>query len=42
MKWWPELKYLIRKLNRKRAEQEPEEEVRAHSSKFAHLALHAE
>src|SRR5262249_17516718 len=30
MSGWHELKYLIRKLNRKRAEQELEEEIRAH------------
>src|SRR5262245_23905705 len=30
MRWWSELKYLVRKLNRKRAEQELEEEVRLH------------
>jgi hypothetical protein len=30
MRWWHELKYLLRKLNRRQAEQELEEEVRAH------------
>src|SRR5215813_616236 len=30
MRWWSELKYLVRKLNRKRAEQELEEEIRLH------------
>src|SRR5262249_11773945 len=30
MRWWNELKYLARKLNRRRAEQELEEEIRAH------------
>jgi predicted permease len=30
MRWWHELKYLIRKLNRRRAEQEAEEEIRIH------------
>jgi putative ABC transport system permease protein len=30
MTWWHELKYLIRKLDRKRAEQELEDEIRAH------------
>jgi predicted permease len=30
MRWWHELKYLIRKLNRRRAEQEAEEEIRTH------------
>jgi putative ABC transport system permease protein len=30
MSWWHEFKYLIRKLNRRRAEQELEEEIRIH------------
>jgi hypothetical protein len=30
MRWWYELKYLMRKLNRRRAEQESEEEIRTH------------
>jgi hypothetical protein len=30
MRWWSELKYLVRKLNRRRAGQELEEEIRAH------------
>src|SRR5215470_20217512 len=30
MRWWHELKYLVRKLNRRRAERELEEEIRAH------------
>jgi Acidobacterial duplicated orphan permease len=30
MRWWHELKYLIRKLDRHRAEQELEDEIRAH------------
>lgn len=30
MRWWYELKYLVRKLNRGHAEQELEEEIRAH------------
>jgi putative ABC transport system permease protein len=30
MRWWHELKYLIRKLNRRRAEQEAEEEIQTH------------
>jgi putative ABC transport system permease protein len=30
MRWWSELKYLVRKLNRRRADQEMEEEIRAH------------
>ncbi len=30
MNWWYELKYLIRKLNRRRAEQEAEEEIQTH------------
>jgi predicted permease len=30
MGWWSELKYIMRKLNRKRAEQEAEEEIRTH------------
>ena len=30
MRWWYELKYLIRKLDRNRAEQELEDEIRAH------------
>jgi putative ABC transport system permease protein len=30
MRWWHELKYLVRKLNRKRADQELEEEIRTH------------
>jgi hypothetical protein len=30
MRWWHELKYLIRKLDRNRAEQELEDEIRAH------------
>src|SRR5215475_3876864 len=30
MRWWNELKYLVRKLNRRRAERELEEEIRAH------------
>ena len=30
MRWWNEVKFLVRKLNRKRAEQELEEEVRLH------------
>src|SRR5215468_882429 len=30
MRWWSELKYLVRKLNRKRADRELEEEIRAH------------
>ncbi len=29
MRWWRELKYLVRKLNRRRAEQEAEEELRS-------------
>jgi putative ABC transport system permease protein len=35
MRWWHELKYLVRKLNRRRAEQEAEEEI------HTHLALEA-
>jgi putative ABC transport system permease protein len=30
MRWWSELRYLVRKLNRRRAEQELEEEIRLH------------
>src|SRR5215470_7982580 len=30
MRWWYELKYLVRKLNRRRAERELEGEIRAH------------
>src|SRR5215813_7463236 len=30
MRWWSELKYIVRKLNRRRAEQEAEEEIRTH------------
>jgi putative ABC transport system permease protein len=30
MRWWSELKYLVRKLNRRRAERELEEEIRLH------------
>jgi macrolide transport system ATP-binding/permease protein len=30
MRWWHELRYLVRKLNRRRAEQELEEEIRTH------------
>jgi putative ABC transport system permease protein len=30
MRWWNEMKYLVRKLNRKRADQELEEEIRTH------------
>src|SRR5215510_10453744 len=30
MSWWSELKYLARKLNRRRADRELEEEIRAH------------
>jgi putative ABC transport system permease protein len=30
MRWWGELKYLVRKLNRKRADQELEEEIQTH------------
>ena len=30
MRWWHELRYLWRKLNRQRAEQEMEEEIRSH------------
>ena len=30
MRWWSELKYLIRKLHRRRAESELQEEIRAH------------
>ena len=30
MRWWHELKFLIRKLNRRRAEKELEEEIRVH------------
>jgi putative ABC transport system permease protein len=30
MRWWCELKYTIRKLNRRRAEQEAEEEIQTH------------
>src|SRR5215475_9662238 len=30
MRWWCELKYIIRKLNRRRAEQEEEEEIQTH------------
>ena len=30
MRWWHELKYLVRRLNRKRAEQEAEEEIQTH------------
>ena len=30
MRWWNELKFLVRKLNRRRAEQELEEEIRFH------------
>ncbi len=30
MRWWSELMYLIRKLNRRRAEQEAEEEIQTH------------
>src|SRR6266542_6259631 len=30
MRWWHELKYLVRKLNRRRAEQEAEEEIQTH------------
>lgn len=30
MRWWHELKYLVRKLDRRRAEQEAEEEIQTH------------
>jgi putative ABC transport system permease protein len=30
MRWWSELKYIMRKLNRRRAEQEAEEEIQTH------------
>src|SRR5262249_14591136 len=30
MRWWSELKYLVRKLNRRRAEREAEEEIQNH------------
>jgi putative ABC transport system permease protein len=30
MRWWHELKYLIRRLNRRRSEQEAEEEIQTH------------
>ncbi|HKX32909.1 MAG TPA: permease prefix domain 1-containing protein [Blastocatellia bacterium] len=30
MRWWHELNYLVRKLNRKRAEREADEEIRSH------------
>jgi hypothetical protein len=30
MRWWNELKFLVRKLNRRRADQELEEEIRFH------------
>jgi putative ABC transport system permease protein len=30
MRWWYELKYIMRKLNRRRAEQEAEEEIQTH------------
>jgi predicted permease len=30
VRWWNEMKYLVRKLNRKRADQELEEEIRTH------------
>jgi predicted permease len=30
MRWWSELKYIMRKLNRRQAEQEAEEEIRTH------------
>src|SRR6266511_980443 len=30
MRWWSELKYLVRKLNRRRAERELQEEIGAH------------
>jgi hypothetical protein len=30
MTWWHELKYIMRKLNRRCAEQEAEEEIRTH------------
>jgi hypothetical protein len=30
MRWWHELKYLIRKLNRRRSEHEVEEEIQSH------------
>src|SRR6187549_3604009 len=30
MRWWSELKYLVRKLNRGRAERELQEEINAH------------
>jgi putative ABC transport system permease protein len=30
MRWWHELKYLVQKLNRRRAEQEAEEEIQTH------------
>src|SRR5262245_46264524 len=30
MRWWIELKYIMRKLNRRRAEQESEEEIQTH------------
>jgi predicted permease len=30
MRWWYELKYIMRKLNRRQAEQESEEEIRTH------------
>src|SRR5215216_5025632 len=30
MRWWHELKFLVRKLNRRRAEKELEEEIRVH------------
>ena len=30
MRWWYELRYLVRKLNRRRSEQEAEEEIQTH------------
>jgi predicted permease len=41
MRWWHELKYLIRKLNRRRAEQEAEEEIRIHLEMETHEKIEA-
>ena len=30
MRWWSELKYVVKKLNRRRAERELQEEINAH------------
>ena len=30
MRWWSELKYVVKKLNRRRAERELQEEIDAH------------